>query len=473
MNAFVNGALQIPDTVTENGAGTFSTSLDAHVDLFYLIGAARQLGEDHLAKAFDAAFRINPSLAVRILLWARDVRGGAGERQVFRRILAKLPAPIQLALIPKVVELGRWDDLLTLINSNDNVVALTSAHFWKQWIADGNQLAAKWAPRKGIDAVRLRTLWNMSPKQYRKFIVAGTNVVEQKMCARRWDDIEFSHVPSVAAARYSSAFARNAAEKYAQYKASLAAGTSKINASAIFPHDVVVAATANGADVDVIEAQWKALPDYTNGKASDVLVMSDVSGSMSTIVSGRLAAIDVSIALGLYISERQPGAFKDLVLTFSGESKFHKVRGATLRERVADLLGSTWGMNTNLYAAFQNIIGVARDHNVPAEQMPKTLLILSDMEFDAAVGSDRTTLLQAGRKLFESNGYVMPTIVFWNLASQRGAVPARSDDPGVALVSGFSPAVLKSVLAGDKITPETVMLNAVMSDRYFVSGVTS
>ena len=468
MNAFVQAAMQLPDSVTENGAATFASSLDPHVDLFFRVGASRGKIPQVLS-LFWSAFKADRALATRIALWARDARGGAGEREIFRAILKQLPEDVQLKLFDKIVELGRWDDLEVLIESGSAVVQVYAANYWKRAVLDGHGLAAKWAPRKGALAAKIRGLWGMTPKQYRKTLVNATNVVETQMCAKQWNDIEFAHVPSVAAARYNKAFLKNAAEAYQAYKESLVKGETKINAGAIFPHDVV-RAVGMSVDTDVIDAQWKALPDFCNGKASDILVMSDVSGSMMTPVSGATTALQVSVALGLYISERQTGPFKDLVLTFHTNPTFHKVQGTGIVDRIQNLSHAAWGGSTDLNKAFRLVLKTAVDNKVAAGDMPKVLLVLSDMEFNHCGVMTNTQVL---RKLYAEAGYEMPKLVFWNLNSRSQNVPVRAGEDGVALVSGFSPAVLKSVLAAEDFSPVGIMLETVMSDRYAVPGVTA
>lgn len=472
MNSFVTAATQLPDSYTENGAHTFASSLNSNLDLFFKVGASRGKVQETVNQ-FKKAAREDAKLATRIALWARDARGGAGEREVFRAILKELPEDTQAALIEKVVELGRWDDLSVLVESASAPVQVRAAKYWKEAVMSGHGLAAKWAPRKGELAAKLRGLWGMTPKQYRKTLVNTTKVVETQMCAKQWNEIEFAHVPSVAAARYNAAFFRNAPEAYKVYKEALVKGETKINASAVFPHDVVRAGFATwgapAVDKDVIDAQWKALPDFLAGKNSDILVMSDVSGSMSVAVSGTVTAMHISIALGLYISERQPGAFKDLVLTFSTNPTFHKVHGAGITDRISNLSRAEWGMSTDINKAFRVVLDTAVKNNVPAADMPKMLLILSDMEFDHCGGR---TNFQAAQKLFAEAGYELPKIVFWNLNSRSANVPVRHNEQGVALVSGFSPSILKSILAAEEFTPEKIMLDTVMNPRYDVAGVT-
>lgn len=474
MNAFVQAAVQLPDSATENGAATFASSLDTHVDLFFRVGASRGKVAE-VTQLFTRAYKENRALAIRIALWARDARGGAGEREIFRSMLQSMNAEDQLRLAKTVVEVGRWDDLGVLVEHGNTSVATAAAWLWREAVLAGHGLAAKWAPRKGDLAVKLRDLWQMTPKQYRKTLVNATNVVEQKMCAKEWDSIEFSHVPSVAAARYNAAFFKNAPVAYGAYKAALVNGDAKINASAIFPHDVIRAAynpygyqTAK-VDTDVVDAQWNALPDFCAGNASDILVMSDVSGSMMSAVSGSVSAMHVSIALGLYVSERQTGPFKDMVLTFETNPKFHKVHGKGITARAQNLAGASWGGSTDINKAFKLILDTAVTNSVPAADMPKMLLILSDMEFNYC---GKLTNMQALRKMYEQAGYELPNVVFWNLNSRTKNVPVRHNEQGVALVSGFSPSIMKSILAAKEFTPQQIMLDTVMSPRYDVPGVT-
>lgn len=481
MNAFVNASRQVPDSRTENGAATFSSSLNACVDLFFKMGASRGQAS-RVVDMFKNALNEDSKLAIRLALWGRDVRGGCGERDIFRNMIINLEEPEQIALIPKVVEVGRWDDLLVMFESGTNELQEAIAEFWKNAVVnEKNGLAAKWAPRKGLTAVLLRGYWEMTPKQYRKTLVNTTNVVETKMCAREWDSINFAHVPSVAAARYNKAFYKNASESYQAYKEALVKGETKINASAMFPHDVIrTIRSGQSVDHDVVNEQWKALPDYLGDAAGDILVLSDVSGSMDVPVSGIIRAMDISIALGLYISERQKGPYKDLVMTFDSTPQFHHVRGRTLTERAYGLERSKWGGSTNLQAAFDLILDLARKNKVPQEDMPKSLLILSDMEFDQACArydhyssvNVGVTNFQALQNKYQKAGYELPKVIFWNLNSRTQNVPVRYNQDGVALVSGFSPAIMKSILACKEFTPEKIMLDTIMNPRYDVPNIT-
>jgi len=454
---------------TENGALTFASSGSTLMDLFFNVGAAR----GNTAKLGDMwwkAWLANPKLALRTALWARDARGGAGERETFRTILKALDQHVRFddALLEKMTEVGRADDLLT-VEKNFGTVA----RFYKAKI-DNSELSglfAKWAPRQGPIANKLRKAWGMSsPKAYRKFVVERTNVVEQLMCAKKWTKVEYPGVPSVAMARYNAAFKRNDAARFDDYRKALENGTAKINASAVFPHDIVRTGRGYGANEGVVAAQWKALPDFIkNGSA--ILPMCDVSGSMDCQISGAVTAMDVSIALGLYISERQQGPFKDMVLTFSASPQFHHVQGRTILERIRNLQSADWGMNTNIEAAFRAIRDLAVKNKVPAGDMPKCLVVLSDMEWDSATRGSQTNF-ESARRMFEAAGYELPRVVFWNLNSRTKNVPVSMHQSGTALVSGFSPAIMKSVLEAERFDPVNIVLDTINSPRYDVEGWT-
>lgn len=454
---------------TKNGMRARRGSSNSCVDLFYKIAASR--GRD-ITGDFAAALAVNPELAVRIALWARDVRGGAGERQIFRDILLNLEKnspELASKIMHKIPELGRWDDLLVFNREDLKGQAFSMIH---DALAAGNGLCAKWMPRKGALAAELRRFLGWTPKFYRKRLVELTQVVETKMCANQWDDIEFSHVPSLAHARYKKAFNRHTTE-YGKYVASLVKGVKgvKVNAGAIFPHDVLKgriggysAVIWDKTELDLIQAQWEALPNYVGD--SSVLALVDVSGSMTCKAgSSNTSCLEVAVSLGLYVADKNRGDFKDTFLTFSGSPDLVRLKG-NINQKIQQMTSSNWGMNTDLNLAFEKILEVAKKGRVAQEDMPDTLLILSDMQFDACVEHDDTAFKMIRRK-YEEAGYNLPRVVFWNLNAHDN-VPVKFNKKGTALVSGFSPAILKSLLGGnlDKFTPENVMLETVMVDRY-------
>lgn len=458
---FANAIKQTPvQARTTNGMKAQSNSLNPVVDLFFQIGASRG---KNVTSLFERAYQHDPILATKVALWTRDVRGGAGERQLFRDILVHLESlhPEMLEkVIPHVPIFGRWDDLLVFKTTAFKHKAYT---FIGDALREGNGLAAKWMPRKGNIAVEIRNFFGMTPKQYRKSLVALTNVVETLMCAKEFDKIDFSKLPSLASARYQKAFARNTPSTYTAYKEALSKGEAKINASAVYPYDVVK--SIKNGDAIVAKAQWEALPDFL-GEAN-ILPMVDVSSSMCCPAGGNpnLRCIDIAVSLGLYISDKNKGAFKDVFLTFSEKTKLEVLTGDIL-SKYAQLVRAEWGMSTNLHAAFNAVLEVAVKQQVPHKDMPEYILILSDMQFNHCAKYDDSAIQMIERKYKEA-GYEIPKIVFWNLNSSS-TVPVSFDQRGTALVSGFSPAILKAVLSGSEFTPERIMLSAIDIERYNV-----
>jgi hypothetical protein len=442
---------------------------NAAVDLFFKIGASRG---KNIVPDFTAAFVEDKVLSLRVAQWARDARGGAGERQIFRDILKdleKTDIKAATALMAKVPEIGRWDDVLVVETSFLKQIAFEMI---KNALNAGNGLCAKWMPRKGAVAVELREYLGWTPKFYRKRLVELTKVVETQMCAKDWDNINFSHVPSLAAARYKKAFYRNTT-KFADYVQALVKGDDpkvKVNAGAVFPYDVlkgVYYANYNKTETDHIVKQWEALENFVGD--ANILPLVDVSGSMSCPAgrAGSVSCMDVAVSLGLYLADKNQGKFKDTFLTFSGKPELLHLKGNVI-EKMKQMVKSDWAMNTDLVKAMEKILSVAVKGNVPQEEMPKMLLILSDMQFDACARFDDSAMQMIERN-FTNAGYEVPQIVFWNLNAYDN-VPVKSNDVGVALVSGFSPAIVKAILSADtsEFTPEAIMLKAIMVDRYAV-----
>ena len=478
MNTFVNAVVN-QEAHTANGMKARKSSANAVVDLFYNMGASR--GKD-ITPAFVAALVENRDLALRVAAWARDARGGAGEREAFRsvlRYLEKNDVEAAKALLAKVPELGRWDDIFVFQTDVMKSVAYTMLG---DALRAKNGLAAKWTPRKGKIAAEIRAFFGMSPKFYRKSLVEMTKVVETQMCAKDWDNINFSHVPSVAASRYKKAFNRNT-PAYAAYVAELTKPESersvdvKVNASAVFPYDVLkgrinsYGVSFDKTELDLVEAQWAALPNYVGD--ANVLPLVDVSGSMSCPAGGhasksKLSCLEVAVSLGLYLADKNVGKFKDTFLTFSSSPELLHLKGR-INQKVDQMVSSSWGMSTDLHAAFDKILSVAVKGKVTAAEMPEVLLILSDMQFNQCVTHDDSAIEMIERKYREA-GYEMPKVVFWNLNAAYGNSPVKFDKSGTALVSGFSPAIVKPLLSGDLdgFTPEAVMLKTIMDDRYKV-----
>lgn len=453
-------------TLTSNGMVTNSTTLNNCLDLFFNIGAMRGKSKVKLTELFVKAYNENPLIATKILFWSRDIRGGAGERKIFRDILSDLvkldPNTIKnnVHLIP---EFGRWDDLLVLVGTELETITF---ELIKDSLNSKNGLCSKWMPRKGLIANKLRKYLKLNPKNYRKLLVGLTNVVETKMCAKNWDLIDYSKIPSIAASRYQKSFVRNDNQRYQEYVNLLINGETKINASAVYPYDIVKS-IKNGGNEVVNNKQWDSLPNWMENVDEKILPVVDVSGSMDCPAGGNpnLTCMDIAISLGIYISERNIGNFKDAFITFSQNPKLQYLNG-TLTQRINQLGRADWGYNTNLEAVFSLILNQAKNNNVSEDLIPTKILILSDMEFDQSTRNTKLDSFRMIEEMYNESGYKLPNIVFWNLNSHNSNFPVKFDESGTALVSGFSPAILKSVLGSEDMSPESIMMKTINDDRY-------
>jgi hypothetical protein len=468
-NAFANAVRNTPtETRTTNGMKAFESTCRANVDLFGKLGASR--GKD-ITKLFNLALIEDSELAIRIALHGRDVRQGAGERKLFRDILQHLESVnpdylLNTNLLFKVPELGRWDDLLVFKTDAVKAAAYTVI---LEALKSGDGLCAKWMPRQGAQAAELRNFFGMSPKRWRKTLVGLTNVVETTMCNREFEAINFNHVPSLAMSRYTKAFAKRAPDQFGAWKEALKKGdpkVAKVNAGAVYPYDIIK--TVRYGDSAVADAQWDALPNFIGD--SNVLPLVDVSGSMTRPAGGHgqkgvtTTCLDVAVSLGLYCASKNTGAFKDLFLTFSTTPQFISLKGS-LSQRYNAMSRSNWSMSTNLQGALKSILDLAVKKKVPQEDMPNALLIMSDMQFNCCRPDARA--VEMIRKDYERAGYEAPAVIFWNINAASN-VPVSFDETGTALVAGFSPSIMKSVLSADlqNMTPEGIMRKTVMTDRY-------
>ena len=463
MNALATSIRNQPDAFTANGAETFSTSKDAIVDLFFLLGGASQdTPLSIIIQKFEETYACDKERAIRILLHLRDIRGGAGRRQLFRDLMLHLERTHQEVakeIIPYISEFGRFDDLhIFQTRPLKEAAYATIAKALLDPKTAG--LCAKWQKRQGPIAIELRNFLKLTPKQYRKLLVNLTNVVESQMCHKEWDQIEYSHVPSLASIRYAKAFNRHEPLRYQAWRDSLASGKTKVNTGAVYPHDVV-RSLING-DSSLATEMWNSLPNYTDD--TSIMPIVDVSGSMCTEVQGKVQAIDVSISLGMYLAQKNSGPFKNLFVTFTSEPSFVELTGRTLSENLQKTRTAPWGMSTNLQKAFSLLLKKAISSGASQEDMPKMLLCISDMEFNAC--TEKGTNFQNIEKQYREAGYELPKIVFWNVAGGVNNVPVRFDQSGVALVSGFSPSVIKSVLAAKEFTPLSIVDETIMNERY-------
>lgn len=465
---------------TDKGAITLRSSTDEFTDFFAMVGSSRNSPE-MAVEHFKRCYQLDPKLALRILFWARDARGGAGERAVLRNCLAWMMANGDRKTLEAIIDAGvienygRWDDYIGLMVNATEPVSRKAANHVLAAVKAGNGLSCKWLPRKGKEAAKIRQLFGMSPKMYRRTLVDGTKVVETQMCQKNWDGIVYEHVPSVAMARYTRAFFKNSAVAFPAYKAKLETGEVKAKASVLFPYDVL--RTVDHGDAAVADAQWKELPNFIDSDAK-LFPIIDVSGSMTAKVSGSVTAMAIAVSLGIYLAERNQSAFKDMFMTFETEPKMVQIPKGTIAQRVREVYDAPWGGSTNLQAAFDLLLETATRFHVPQKDMPEYLFIVSDMEFDQAVGTyawaqkkTDTNFNEIDRK-FREAGYKRPNIIFWNVHSHGAQVQVTSDKNGTAMISGFSPSIIRPVLNAEEISPRLIMEQAVMAPRYDVVGLT-
>lgn len=481
---------------TENGALGYATTGKALLDINFKVSSLRQMKEQEIINLFIDAYYEDPVAAMKWLFYLRD-REGLGERRSFRIIIEYLgreenkPEMVKdlLALIP---EYGRWDDLWGMYDTclKKDIIKLVSYQLEQDVYNMNNNkqisLLAKWMPSLTAHSPKTKQLaksmahdLNMKEKEYRKTLSGlrkHLDIVERKMSAKEWDKINYSTVPSRANLLYNNVFLKNDEERRREFLQALERGDKdlKINASVLFPHDIVHRySTYHGwytgiKPVDTtLEELWKALPDFVNGNGNTICV-ADGSGSMYTPIRGTtIPALTVANALAIYFSERCSGQFKDKYITFSCNPKFVNFKYAkTLQEKIKIALRHGEVANTNVEAVFDLILKTAVENNMTQEDIPQNILILSDMEFDSATsGRMDKTLFEEIELKYLLYGYKLPRLIFWNILSRTGTIPVKQNDLGVALVSGFSPAIVKMVLS-NSTDPYECLLEQLNDDRY-------
>lgn len=494
---------------TENGAVGYRTSGKELLDLNFAVASLRSMTDEQVAHRFRRAFCEDPVLAMKWLFYARDVREGLGERRLFRVVLADLVRSNPEMVIPVInliPEYGRYDDLWCLLDNPNSAKAVCQL-VTEQLVSDIENmrvgkpisLLAKWMPSinasSSITKERGKQLCKalgVSEKHYRKTLSTlrkYLDVVEVKMSDKAWSKINYESVPSRANLVYNKAFLRNDEERRREYLDQLSKGEVKINASTLFPHDIVHKYMDSNWTDETLEALWKALPDTVQG-CSNTIVVADGSGSMTCKVDPKsgMTALDVANALAIYFAERSSGQFKDKYITFSENPQFVDFgRCRTLHGKLQKALAHNECANTNIEKVFDLILTTAVNNRMRQEDLPANILIISDMEFDACARSGgqavqatdwwgrpytRYVSQRPDQRLFKviaqryaQYGYKLPRLVFWNVNSRTGTIPVKENDLGVALVSGFSVNVAKMVMSG-KLDPFECLLETLNSERY-------
>ena len=464
-------------THTTNGAPALMSTGNALLNMFSTVAACRGRTEKEIIHFLDAAWQADPLGALRCMFYVRDVRGGQGERDIFRAMLNHAATRYTEALRPNVhliPEYGRWDDMYFLIGTplEEDMWKLVRA----QLDVDIEQmeagkpvsLLAKWLKKANSQSETTKRLGiytaqklGMSVYDYKRVTARlrkHMGVVEIAMSAGDWGSIAYEGTPSRAMMIYRKAFRLHDQERYEAYLAAVAAGERKINASTLYPYDIVEKYLRDQGDA-TLEAQWKALPDYVQD-GDNILVMADVSGSMC----GRPMAS--SIALAMYFAKRCQGA------TFSEQPALVELQGNTLEERISFLHSAPWGMNTDFMAAMKLILDVAVRNHVPQKQLPRALVVVTDMQFDAATrpGQMKETFTELCQAMFAAQGYTAPVLVFWNVNSTSDVFHADAASSGIVLVSGQSASTFENILrflrGEDILTPVDFMYQVLGGERY-------
>lgn len=491
--------LQPNVSVTENGAVGLRTTGKALLDCNFALSSMRNMSPDEIWEKFLLAYNENPMLAILWLFFVRDAREGCGERRTFRVVFERFcnenpDAAIKLLhLIPFY---GRWDDVVEVVFGHvpckvrDEAIELLRMQIQSDILMANTKqpvsILGKWMPSGNTSSKEtrrraefLRNAFGWTPKQYRKNLSGlrrRIKVVEQQMSANQWSEIDYEGVPSRAAMNYRDAFLRHDGDRYDEYLSNVKSGKAKIHSGVLFPYDIVHAYRSKWDADPTLEEQWKALPNKVPENGSTLVVV-DGSGSMGSLIGNTsVSCHDVARSLGIYFSEKLTGPYKDSFITFSANPKYvHFHDGLTLSAKLQIMRYHDECSNTNIEKTFDLILDTAVKNHLKQEEIPANVLIVSDMEFDQATGRGYfwydggskvdQTLFDMIRDRWESAGYKLPRLIFWNVCSRTGTIPVSENDLGVALVSGFSPNIADMVMSGE-LDPYKCLVDKLMSGRY-------
>lgn len=475
---------------TANGALSYGETMSGVLDFFSKSGALRGQTSEVL-RYFDKAIAEDTTLALKALFYMRDIRGGQGERDNFREILKYLAKNFPLEIernIKHIPEFGRWDDLYAFDGTVlfDTALELMKVQFMEDLksLKAGRQvsLLAKWLKSENASsketkrlAEKTRIYFGLCSEKYRKSLSklrSQIKIVETKMSQNNWSFIEYSKVPSQAARIYSEAFRKHDPVGYEKFIEDVKNGKEKINASTLYPYDIVRKIMEKGNySSSTYDALWNALPNYIESEENAIAVV-DTSGSMYMEKNNSVSPIAVAVSLGIYFAERMTGKFHDYFLTFSSEPRMQKIQGTTIEAKVGNLQNAEWGMNTDLMKTFRVLLNTSIKERVPENEMPTKLFIISDMQFDTAVNQSvwsnsnvEETNFEAIEREYNRAGYKRPDLVFWNVNASSDT-PVTKDENGTFLVSGCSPSILKYAVNCEAVTPHQLMLEILNSERY-------
>lgn len=478
-------------SITENSALGYRTTGKNLLDLHFAVATLRSASEMDIINRFIKAYFDDKKTALKWLFYVRDIRGGLGERRFFRTVfnyLAKnnsndLPIRDLIELVP---EYGRYDDLFDLLDTVycDTLIEIIRKQLAKDLEAKNRNesvsLLAKWLPSVNTTSEKSRargrliaSKLSMSERDYRKTLSElrrYLDVVERKMSADQFGEIDYESVPSKANLIYKNAFLRHDEERRKAYLESLQRGEAKIHAGVLHPHEIIHAYmsgyTISSYD-ETLEQLWKALPNTVEDSENSIVV-ADGSGSMLSEIGGgsSCSALSVANALAIYFAERSSGQFKDQYITFSMNPQIVDLsKGSNLHDKLMIALSHSEVANTDIYRVFQLILRTAIKHKMEQSELPKNVIIVSDMEFDYCAANASERLFTQIARDFASHGYKLPRLVFWNVNSRTETIPVKENALGVALVSGFSANIFKMVLSNE-LDPYKCLLDTVNDERY-------
>lgn len=477
-------------TKTWNGEDALRTTSSKCLDFFGRAGAMRSTNKTDKLNTFDAAFKEDKDIAVKLLFYTRDIRGGYGERDTFNEIFAHL-ANINKESVVKnlwaVLEFGRAKDLYSLIGT------LAEDEMWdfmhKQFELDLRNmelgkpvsLLAKWIATPDSSSEKTKKLGKLTAsklgytyktmREYKKKLRAlrrYLDIPEIKMAQNNWGEIEYSNLPSKCMLKNRDAFKRHDEERYLEFIHKVNSGEVKMNMGTVVPCDIIQK-VACGKYTPDLEAMWSSLPDMNNGNA---MVICDTSGSMwgwGALRDTDVKPGTVAFALAIYFAERNKGDLKDLFMTFSDRPEFVELDGITLEQKFNKLYNANWDGSTNLEAAFDLLLTTCVRNKVPQNELPESLVIISDMQINCVSGLDsnnRMTFYDKMSRKYEQAGYKMPQVVFWNVQASNPTFHASADVAGVSMVSGYSPNIFKQVMENIGTTPYELMMAIVNDERY-------
>jgi hypothetical protein len=479
-------------TYTENGAVTLATTGSCCLDLFATVGALRHVSEEEICLRFMRAYAEDRDIAMKILFFARDVRGGLGERRAFRVITHWLAGYAKQSVIKNlsnVPEYGRYDDLLSLLGTACE--AETMSFIAAQWKKDMQalkggaavSLLGKWLPSANATnaetvakAKKVAKALGLRPADYRKALSALRKQIHILENDLRVKDYRFDYaaVPSKAMYKYRRAFMRNDAKRYSDFLNNVEKGIASMHTDVLTPYDVIAPIISkldswpydeskgfSEKERRAMNVTWNSLPDYTCGE--NALVVVDGSGSMYGYSHPMPAAVAQS--LGIYFAERNKGQFKDSFITFSEHPQLVRIKGEDIVDKVAFCKSFDECANTDIEAVFRLILSAARNNHVPQAEMPSRIYIISDMEFDQCAENAELTNFQKMERLYKLAGYSMPEVVFWNVDSRNRQQPVKKNQQGVALVSGCTPRLFEMLATGN-LSPYACMMDVLNRERY-------